>query len=152
MQHRSIQRLIEIKQRNLDKGLVLLANRLKLFTPLIDKNISPELLERITQPQVRPTTWLLPASSDCPKWLTGGKSTIAIRLCDLPHVAVICDRIGFPLVSTSANISGRPHARGDYQIRRLFGSKLDFIIHAEASRQAIASRIIDALSGKIIRP
>jgi len=150
-QQASVERIAQIKQRSLAKGLILLSNRLQYCRRFIDPCITPATLERLAQTQPRPTTWLLTAAHDCPHWLTGGKPTIALRLCDLPHVAQLCDAIGYPLVSTSANISGRRHARSIHQVRRQFAAAVDFIVTANTPERTSASRIIDAQSGKIIR-
>ena len=54
-----------------------------------------------------PLTLLLPARDDLPESLTGGTGKIAARVSSHPVARALADACGFPIVSSSANISGR---------------------------------------------
>ena len=54
-----------------------------------------------------PLTLLLPAKDDLPEALTGGTGKIAARVSSHPAARALAGRCGFPIVSSSANISGR---------------------------------------------
>ena len=71
----------------------------------------PELsgdLELLTRFWPGPLTLLLPAVSGLPEVLTGGSGRIAARVSSHPAARELALACGFPIVSTSANISGRP--------------------------------------------
>ena len=55
-----------------------------------------------------PLTLLLPVVSGLPEALTGGSGRIAARVSSHPAARELALACGFPIVSTSANISGRP--------------------------------------------
>ena len=55
-----------------------------------------------------PLTLLLPAASGLPEALTGGTGHIAARVSSHPVARALALACGFPVVSSSANISGRP--------------------------------------------
>lgn len=55
-----------------------------------------------------PLTLLLPAKPDLPDVVTGGSGHIAARVSSHPAARALALACGFPIVSTSANISGRP--------------------------------------------
>lgn len=57
-----------------------------------------------------PLTLLLPAKKTLPKILTGGSGSIAVRVSSHPAARALALACGFPIVSTSANLSGRPAA------------------------------------------
>lgn len=54
-----------------------------------------------------PLTLLLPARPDLPEVLTGGSGHIAARVSSHPTARALAAGCGFPIVSSSANISGR---------------------------------------------
>ena len=54
-----------------------------------------------------PLTLLLPARPELPEALTGGSGKIAARISSHPAARALAEESGFPIVSSSANISGR---------------------------------------------
>ena len=58
-----------------------------------------------------PLTLLLPALPSLPGLLHGESGKIAVRLSAHPVARELCLRAGFPLISTSANLSGEAPAR-----------------------------------------
>ncbi len=140
--------LLAVKQRPIDKGLILLISDWQqagsLITPL-----SSELQQRLKMETAKPITWVLPVSEHVPNWLTGGRDTIAIRRTTHPFCIELCHRIG-PIVSTSANHSQGLAARSRWQCIRQFRQQLDWIAPGESLGQA-SSSIRDAISGQWYR-
>lgn len=148
----AVQNLLSIKQRPLEKGLILLAANYSQLLPYIDDNKIPQdkrfsVLSRwpdgITQ--------LLPCKPDTPKWLTGQFSTLAVRVTSQPDVVALCNQTNKPIVSTSANLSGLPPATTWQQVEQSLGEKIDFIVKGQTLGFNQPSQIIDGLSGEIIR-
>ena len=137
------------QQRPAGKGLILLASRLEYCKAYID--LDADAMSPIAEPVDHPTTWLVPASEFCPPWLHGEHPTIAIRITDHPFARALSDRLESPLVSTSANRSGRANARTALQIRREFGDELDFIATGFPSGTGRPSEIKSLLTGEITR-
>jgi L-threonylcarbamoyladenylate synthase len=77
---------------------------------------------------------------------------VAVRVPDHPLARQLCRLAGQPIISTSANISGRPAARNRYQVARQLGDQLDFIVSGACDRASKPSTIIDLESGRILRP
>ena len=65
-----------------------------------------------------PLTLLLPCSPVLPHVVTAGTGMAAIRVSSHPAARKLALHCGFPLVSTSANISGRPPARTAAELDR----------------------------------
>ena len=154
---RSVARIQNIKNRPLGKGLILLGTRPQQFSAFINPSFNTRFIEQLKQQQDKPTTWLVPVSSDCPHWLTGGSNRVAVRVTQKPLIRLLCSASGVPLVSTSANLSGFPVARNRLQVQRVFRHAVDFIIDdplqpSLLNPAATASRIVDLQSGQIIRP
>ena len=59
---RAIQTLADLKQREINKGFILLASDIGFLLPYIDPNLDIELLQKLTKPVDKPTTYLVPKS------------------------------------------------------------------------------------------
>ncbi|MCP4471681.1 MAG: L-threonylcarbamoyladenylate synthase [Gammaproteobacteria bacterium] len=145
----SIARILQIKNRRPDKGLILLSSRLEYCSPYID--IDGAQRESLLSPCARPTTWLVSASKQCPWWICGIHSTAAIRICDHPLLQVICDQLKAPLVSTSANRADRATVRNALQLRRHFGGEVDCIVTGFSAGSGKPSKIKSLAGGTILR-
>ncbi len=146
----AVMRLLELKQRSWKKGLILIAShRHQLDDWLEPLGLSIEKELERTWPG--PVTWLLPARPEVPDWLRGEHTTLAVRVTAHPLAAALCDAFGGPIVSTSANLAGRPPLRSALQVRREMGDAVDYILHGRLGDRQRPSEIRDALSGKIIR-
>ena len=122
----SIDRILQIKGRKAKKGLILLSSSLDYCLDYIDAREAE--LEKLRHPLERPTTWLVKASRDCPGWLTGQHPTVAIRITRHPLIQTLSDSLQSPLISTSANRSGRSNVRNRIQMQKQFANELDIII------------------------
>ncbi|MDJ0833435.1 MAG: L-threonylcarbamoyladenylate synthase [Gammaproteobacteria bacterium] len=147
----SVRRIQHIKQRSLQKALILLCCSVDYLPGYVDDQMLQQHADRIKEPQARPVTWVCKAHPLCPPWLTGGLSSIAIRISDMPPIRQLSAGIRAPLVSTSANISGRPNARNALAVHKLFRQQVDHIVTGYDCGGSQASRIIDLQSGKILR-
>jgi len=147
----SVIRILNIKQRPVGKGLILLSSRLEYCRPYIDPDLSDEQMSLIDQGGQSPTTWLVPAAYRCPVWLKGGFPTIALRITNHPFVEAICNEMCSPIVSTSANRHRRSPVRNALQARRQFGEELDYIVSGFNTGTNRASEIKSLDTGNIIR-
>ena len=148
----AIQRLLQLKQRSIGKGLILLGSDLDQFRPYLTPETLEALQDRLTEPTDRPTTWIVPAVADCPPWLSPDGHSLAIRITDQEPIRELTQALGSPLVSSSANRSGQPVARNRFIVERHFGDQLDAVIGAHGNVEQPPSRIIDLQSGHILRP
>lgn len=146
----AVAKLLRLKRRPAGKGLVLVAAALDQLTPYIAPLTGP-MAARVLPTWPGPFTWLLPAADATPRWLRGEHATIAVRLSDHPVVRALCDAFGGALVSTSANLSGRPPARSPLAVQRLFGAEVDYILHGALGGLARPTAIRDGLTGLVLR-
>ncbi len=146
----SIKRLLAIKQRQRDKGLILIASDFAQLSPYL-----VDIDERLQQPVVAswpgPFTWLWPARSEVSRWLRGQHDTLAVRVSAHPLVTKLCEQFGGALISTSANPARQLPARSAQQVRELFGEDLDYILEGETGGRPGPTEIRDVLSGSIVR-
>jgi L-threonylcarbamoyladenylate synthase len=75
----AVTRILGIKGRNMDKGLILVAADLNALLPYVEPLDAARMTGiRATWPG--PNTWLLPARPETPQWLTGAHDTLAVRV------------------------------------------------------------------------
>jgi tRNA threonylcarbamoyl adenosine modification protein (Sua5/YciO/YrdC/YwlC family) len=55
----------------------------------------------------------------------------------------LLERIGGPVVSSSANISGRPPAETAAEVVRVFGNQLDLVLDGGPRRGSVPSTLVD---------
>lgn len=143
-------RLLALKERPLEKGLILVAADMAQFDFLLDD------LPQAWRAQLRlswpgPNTWLVPHRDRLPGWITGVHDSVALRVSDHPLVRELCAHTG-PLVSTSANPAGRPAARSRLRVEQYFGGRLDAVLGGELGGRRNPSLIRDLRTGEVIRP
>jgi L-threonylcarbamoyladenylate synthase len=143
-------RVLAIKGRDLGKGLIVVAADLAQLDDLVALPSGP-LRADILASWPGPTTWVLPTRSRLPPWLTGGRPTLAVRVSAHPIVAALCRRAGSPLISTSANLSGRPPARSALAVRGRLGRELDFVLAGPLGGGARPTEIRDGATGAVLR-
>ena len=144
----AVARILDIKQRSSDKGLLLVASHADQLGPWMDLSTDISIS---TSDAAAPITWIVPAAADAPDWLTGGRDTIAVRISSFAPVAALCEAARSALVSTSANVSGRPPARNTYVLRRQFCGLVDYVVPGKCGPARGPSEIRDLVSGKVLR-
>lgn len=140
--------LCRIKQRPLDKGLILITDELEKLAPLVSLNEAEK--KRILEHQ-EIVTWLVNKSAATPPWISGRHPKIAIRISRHPLALALCRELPMPLVSTSANVSQRPPIKNCVQVHQQFGHVLDKILCGLCGPLERPTPIIDIHSGKVLR-
>lgn len=145
----AVLRIIDIKQRDPLAGVLLIAADAGQLEGWAD--LQPDAPDLTSSPD-QPVTWIVPATSAVPLWIRGSHAGVAVRITAHPVAAALCREAGMPLVSTSANESGRPPARSAYVLRRNFRNLVDFIVPGRCGPAHGPSEIRDLASGKVLRP
>ena len=146
----AVERLIALKRRDVGKGLILIASKRRQLAPFVAP-LSEQLEAQLEATWPGPVTWLLPTRPDVPHWLHGRHPSIAVRVTAHPLAAALCDAFGGAIVSTSANLAGRPPARSPLRVRRIFGAGVDRILHGPLGGLARPTEIRDGRSGRTVR-
>lgn len=146
----ALERVIEIKQRDAGKGLIVVAANAEQLAAVADLP-GGDIGRKIDASWPGPVTWIVPANRNVPPALTGGRSTIAVRVSAHPIVQRLCLAFGGALVSTSANLSGRKPARNPLRVRCQLGDLVDFVLAAPLGDSAQPTEIRVAASGEILR-
>ncbi|MFN3581900.1 MAG: L-threonylcarbamoyladenylate synthase [Pseudomonas sp.] len=146
----AVERLLELKQRPVEKGLILVAGHIDQFDFLLWDLPDNQLAKlRLSWPGAN--TWLVPHQERLPPWITGQHDSVALRVSAHPLVRQLCQACG-PLVSTSANPTGRPAARSRLRVEQYFHRRLEAIVPGALGGQRNPSIIRDLQTDQIIRP
>ncbi|MCF7221571.1 Sua5/YciO/YrdC/YwlC family protein [Marilutibacter chinensis] len=148
----AVARLLEIKQRPVDKGLILIASTVAQLDGLIDWNaLSPERRDAVRASWPGPNTWVVPATSRVPRWITGDHDGVAVRVSAHLSVIGLCDEFGAALVSTSANLAGAPPAFLRESLDPALLRRIDAIAPGETGGMAAPTSIRDARDNRLLR-
>jgi L-threonylcarbamoyladenylate synthase len=148
----AVRRLLAIKQRPVDKGVILVAGALAQFEGLLDWSLLPtDRSEAVYATWPGPNTWIVPATGRVPHWITGAHDGVAVRVSAHPTVAALCAAFGGPIVSTSANIGGEPPAFARAALDPALLAHLDGVTEGETGGLASPTPIRDAGTGAQLR-
>lgn len=147
----AVMRLLDLKDRPVSKGLILIASDIAQFEPFID-HLNDIQRQRLKNTWPGPVTWLVPNNGLVPSWITGDFESVALRVTSHPIASGICRAFGGPIVSTSCNPAGAAPARNARQVHHYFEGDLESIAPGNVGKQQNPSEIRDLLSGKIVRP
>lgn len=146
----AVQRILELKNRPINKGLILIAAEFAQIAPLI-KVPDNDVLNNMLSTWPGPTTWVVRANASVPPWLRGSHDSLAVRITNHPIASDLCLAFNQPLVSTSANITGFQPAKTTLKVRQLFGISEILIVPGPLGQETRTTAIFDAKSGNKIR-
>lgn len=145
----AVQRVLEIKQRDSSKGLILIAANASLLDDWIDLPDNSGLPD--PDPD-NPITWIVPATDRVNPVVRGDNAGIAVRITSNPVAQAISLAAQSPVVSTSANLSGQAAAEDQDSLRRQFGGLVDYIVPGDCGPSSGPSEIRILATGEVLRP
>ncbi len=146
----AVMRLLAMKRRPVEKGLILVGANMAQFDWLFD-GLDSVALSKMELSWPGATTWLVPHHGRVPPWVCGEFDTVAVRVSAHPTVRSLCEAFGGPLISTSANAAGAQPAREQFQLWRYFGDQLDDVVPGRLGGNLRPSTIRDLATDAIIR-
>ena len=143
----AIEELIDLKQRDLEKGFILLASDVEYVLPYIDKNLDIDLINKLGQLTAKPTTYLVPKSENTSSLISGSSNLVAVRITLDPLVRYFCENTKSALISTSANLQGQKVASNMDELKAYFNQALSYVLPPNKYNSE-PSIIIDLVTGK----
>ncbi len=144
----AVRRVVAIKQRDASKGLILIVANARQLEGWVDLPV-----DSLPDPDPQhPVTWIVPPGPMVTAMLRGEHPTIAVRITTNPVARALCEAVDSPLVSTSANLTGKPTARNSYVLRRQFAEVVDYIVPGDCGPASGPSEIRDYATGRVLRP
>ena len=146
----AVQCVLTLKQRPAHKGLILIAADLRQLAPWL-LPLEAALLQKILPTWPGAVTWLLPVRPEVSPLIRGKHDTLAVRVTAHPVCRELCQRLGHPLISTSANLNGQEPARSVTEILQQFDQQLGFVLDAPLGGQLQPTQIRDGRTGQVLR-
>lgn len=155
----AVNRIFKLKDRADSKALItLVGSEGQLERTVADV---PEVAWQLMEFSEKPITIVYdgaePSARLAPE-LMAADGTLGVRLCADEFCAELCRRLGHPLVSTSANVSGHPAPDCYAAIEPAIAEGVDYVCRARRDEQpgtAAASTVMRLSAGglfKILRP
>ena len=146
----AVMRVLAIKRRSWRKGLILIGADLEQLERYVLLPPEPRRA-KVLATWPGPHTWVLDARADAPRWITGGRASVAVRVTAHPLAAELCRAVGEAVVSTSANVSRRPPHRRLLRLRQDLGRRVDYVLAGPLGTLASPTGIRDGRSGRTLR-
>jgi len=139
---RAVERIYEVKERPLNMPLPLLLSDVSQITGVTESvpEIAWSLIHAFLPGAL---TLVLKKSSSVPDIISGGGTTVAVRIPDHPVPVALVEGLGAPIVGTSANLSGKASPLTAEDVHSQLGSKVDFIIDGGRCPGGKESTVVD---------
>ena len=141
----SLAALVAAKARPPDKGIALLIDSLDQVADLVDLPDAARRLAAACWPGALTMVLPLRVGVVLPDEITGGRTTLGVRLPDHPVPRALARRLG-PLAVSSANRSGEPDARTAGELLAAVGPALAVVIDDGPVRGGVPSTVLAVAS------
>lgn len=144
------ERVQRLKKREGTKPLLLLASSLSQVESLTGE-LPPAALKLAGVFWPGPLTMVIRPVNELPEHLYGESAGVAFRVTSHPLAASLAREFGCPVISTSANITGRKPVVTYEDAKRLFGESVDIILKNNFSNLLTLkpSTVVDITSKQI---
>ena len=141
LDEKAIEKIYQIKQRPDSKSLIILVDSPARLQQIVDV---PELAWDLMDYNEKPLTIIYDDPKGLPAKLVAEDNTIAIRLTKDPFCIKLIQNLKAPIVSTSANLSGKPSPKVFAEVDSQIIENVDFIVEEAKTfvPQSTASTII----------
>lgn len=145
----TVVRVLRMKNRTMAKGLILIAAAAEDFDEELC-DLGADERRAVVDSWPGAVTWTVP-NKRFPGWITGQYSTVAIRVPGHDQARALAARFGSPIISTSANVSGRPPATSEFLVRKHFSNTVDYVLSGATAGATGPSRIRSVNGGTVLR-
>ena len=146
---RAVQRVLRIKRRAQQKGLLVIGASSCCFDAEL-AGLTADARQDVTDSWPGAVTWVV-ENRRFPRWITGGRPTVAVRVPGHPQARALARLCGSPIVSTSANVSQFSPATTELGVRKHFQRRVDFVLPGATGARRGPSRIRLAADGSVLR-
>ena len=123
----AVEKIFKIKSRVESKGLIILADGLSMIDRYV-KDI-PQIVYELADVSDTPLTIIYPKGKNLAAGVCYEDESIAIRICHDEFCMELINRFRKPIVSTSANLSGKPSPVNFDEIEKTIIDKADFVVN-----------------------
>ncbi len=131
---KAIVKIFNIKGRNESKSLIILVDSLKMLKQYV--NEIPDTIIEFLEEFNKPTTVIYnnPKDKGLAKNVIASDYTVAIRIVQDEFCKELIKQFGKPIVSTSANISGKPTPKSFKEIETSILDAVDYVVNLHQNK------------------
>ncbi|MBS9774402.1 MAG: threonylcarbamoyl-AMP synthase [Tenacibaculum sp.] len=146
--YNAIQKIYSIKKREENKSLIILVSSLNMLKKYVSV---PKKAIEIIKKSTKPTTIIYKNPKNIAENIINkDDNSVAIRIVKDDFCRKLIKRLGKPLVSTSANISGRQTPKSFSEIEADILNSVDYIVNSRQNEVATKSSTILKIEGNNI--
>lgn len=125
-QPQAIEKIYNIKRRDPTQSMLILASGIEMVREYVTE--LPEKAISLMEVQEKPVTLIYPHARSLPENLVANDGSIGIRIPKDDFCLHLIARFGKPIVSTSANFSGKPFPSSFLEIDTLLLEQVDYVV------------------------
>jgi len=129
----AVEKVFQLKNRQDCKALICLVSSLEMLEQTI-VNVPKAALEMLKNPS-KPTTVIYDSPQGIAKNLVANDNTLAIRMVKDEFCEQLIQKLGKPIVSTSANASGNKTPQSFQEISQEILEGVDYIVNLHRQKQ-----------------
>lgn len=142
----AVKKVFNIKQRNESKSLIILVDSLEMLKQYVDE--IPDTINEILKKFHKPTTVIYNNPKELAKNVIASGNTVAIRIVQDEFCQKLIQQFGKPMVSTSANISGKPTPKSFKEIESSILDAVDYVVNLYQDKTSNTPSTIIKVNGK----
>jgi len=145
----AIDKIFALKQRAENKSMICLVSDYKMLNQFVEE--IPEVAYDILKYAAKPTTIIYDDPIRVAENLIAEDNSLAIRVCKDKFCNTLVKKFRKPIVSTSANISGKPTPKTFQQISPEILKGVDYVVNLPLSKKTANPSVIIklGLDGKV---
>ena len=147
-QEAAIKRLYDIKRRDYGNPVAVIVSDREMLASIVQE-IPHQALLLMDLFWPGPLTILFRTNKKISSRLTTNTGKIGIRVSSHPVATAIVRRLGHPLTTTSANLSGFPPSLNLRHLKSYFGDKIDLIVDSGELPPSSGSTVVDVTEEKL---
>ena len=137
---KTVSKVFNIKNREERKSLVILVDSLEMLKAYVSD--IPEKAFAVIENSIKPTTIIYKSPKGLAQNVVAKDNTVAIRLVRNEFCQKLINEFGKPIVSTSANISGKPTPKSFNEIDTSILDAVDYVVNLHQDKIAYAPSTI----------
>jgi L-threonylcarbamoyladenylate synthase len=131
----AVEKIFRIKSRAETKSLLILVSNLQMADRYVAE--IPEIVYELTEVSDSPITIIYPGGKNVAAGVCAEDGSIGIRICNEDFCNELITRFRKPIVSTSANFSGKPSPKKFDDIDKELITSVDYVVkYRQDDRQA----------------
>jgi L-threonylcarbamoyladenylate synthase len=129
---KAVDKVFKLKSRHKQKSMIVLLDSVGKLSLYVDE--VPQIACDLIENAASPITIVYNNARNLSKKLIASDGSIAIRVVKDDYCLEVIKKLGHPLVSTSANISGEPAPQTFNQIVDIIKERVDYVVDVYRSR------------------